>query len=221
MARRVFDPSYLTPAAAARGLAAVGRRFYARGWVMGTSGNFSVVLGRNPLRLAITPSAAHKGALAASAILEIDARGQVTRGRPARPSAETALHVAIARARPAGAILHTHSIWSTMLSEQHALLAGLAIEGFEMLKGLDGVTTHMHREWLPIVENDQDVPRMAEAVTGLLGEQPAMHAFLIRRHGLYTWGRTLGEAERHVEILEFLFETIAREGGHHGSRHHS
>jgi methylthioribulose-1-phosphate dehydratase len=221
MARPVAAVLYPTRAAAARELVAVGRRFYARGWVMGTSGNFSVVLGRDPLRLAITPSAAHKGTLEASAILEIDADGQVTRGRPARPSAETALHVAVARQRPAGAVLHTHSIWSTMLSEQHGTLGGLAIDGFEMLKGLDGVTTHAHREWLPIVENDQDVPRMAAGVTRLLREQPAMHAFLIRRHGLYTWGRTLAEAERHVEILEFLFETIAREGGHHGSRHHS
>jgi methylthioribulose-1-phosphate dehydratase len=221
MARAVSASRYPTLATASRDLASVGRRFYARGWVMGTSGNFSVILGRDPLRLAITPSAAHKGALAAATILQIDERGRVARGRKARPSAETALHVAIARARPAGAILHTHSIWSTMLSEQFAGLGGLAIEGFEMLKGLEGVTTHTHREWLPVVDNDQDIPRMAAGLTALLEDQPGMHAFLIRRHGLYTWGRTLIEAERHVEILEFLFEAIGREGVNHGSRHHS
>ena len=38
-------------------------------------------------------------------------------------------------------------------------------------------------------------------------EYPDAHAFLLRRHGLYTWGDTLAEAERHVEILEFLFES--------------
>ena len=36
------------------------------------------------------------------------------------------------------------------------------------------------------------------------------HAFLLRRHGLYTWGATLAEAERHVEILEFLLEAAGR-----------
>lgn len=29
-----------------------------------------------------------------------------------------------------------------------------------------------------------------------------------RGHGLYTWGRDLDEARRHVEILEFLFEVL-------------
>jgi ribulose-5-phosphate 4-epimerase/fuculose-1-phosphate aldolase len=43
-----------------RQLVDVGRGFYSRGWVMGTSGNFSAVLATRPLRLLITPSAAHK-----------------------------------------------------------------------------------------------------------------------------------------------------------------
>ena len=38
----------------ARRLAEAGRRFDARGWVPGTSGNFSAVITRDPLRLAIT-----------------------------------------------------------------------------------------------------------------------------------------------------------------------
>lgn len=210
-----------TRQSAATHLAAVGRRFYHRGWVMGTSGNFSVVTNRVPLRLAITPSSANKGALTPGQILEINGRGEVARGRTGRPSAETALHLVIVQRRDAGAVLHTHSVWSTMLSERHAEAGGLEIQGFEMVKGLDGVTTHAHREWLPIVENDQDMPRLSTLVGRLLDDGAAAHGFLIRRHGLYTWGRTLDEAERHVEILEFLFETIGREGGHHGSRQHS
>ena len=39
---------------------------------------------------------------------------------------------------------------------------------------------------------------------------PAAHAFLIRRHGLYTWGTDLDQATRHIEILEFLLETTGR-----------
>jgi methylthioribulose-1-phosphate dehydratase len=188
---------------------------------MGTSGNFSVVTGRDPLRLAITPSGAHKGTLSASRILSIDANGEASRSARGRPSAETGLHLEIARRTNAGAILHTHSIWSTLLSGRHADAGGLAIYGFEMLKGLEGVTTHEHREWIPIVDNDQDIARMAVGVGRLLTEHPAAHGFLIRHHGLYTWGRTLVEAERHVEILEFLFEAVGREGGNHGRRQHS
>ena len=65
-------------------------------------------------------------------------------------------------------------------------------------------------EVVPVVDNDQDMTRLAVRVRGLLAQHPAAHAFLLRRHGLYTWGDTLADAERHVEILEFLFETIGR-----------
>jgi methylthioribulose-1-phosphate dehydratase len=208
-------------AAASKGLVETGRRFYGRGWVMGTSGNFSVVVGRAPLQLAITASSLHKGTLVPSQILRVDERGRVAPGRNGRPSAEMPLHLEIVRRRGAGAVLHTHSVWSTMLSERHSAAHGFTIEAFEMLKGLDGVTTHEHKEWIPIVTNDQDTTRMAAGVGRILAERPDVHAFLIRRHGLYTWGRTLAEAERHVEILEFLFETIAREGVSDGGRQHS
>jgi len=204
----------MTFASAAAELAAVGRRFYARGWAVGTSGNFSAVVARRPLRLAITASGLSKRELVPSQILLCDERGVPAENREARragkPSAETLLHLEIVRHQGAGAVLHTHSVWSTMLSARHARDGGLQIQGYEMLKGLEGVTTHEHREWIPVIENDQDMPRLARVVADTLAEHASAHAFLLRRHGLYTWGASLREAERHVEILEFLFETIAR-----------
>jgi methylthioribulose-1-phosphate dehydratase len=192
-------------------LAEIGRQCYARGWALGTSGNFSAVVNRDPLRLAITASGVDKGTLTAGEIVEIDELGKVVTGS-GRPSAEASLHLAIARARGAGAVLHTHSIWSTILSDT-ATGDGLAIEGYEMLKGLDGVGTHEHREWLPILDNTQDWAAAVPQVEAMLTEHPNAHGFLIRRHGLYTWGRDLAEAKRHVEILEFLFEVIGRKRG--------
>jgi methylthioribulose-1-phosphate dehydratase len=192
-------------------LAETGRQCHARGWALGTSGNFSAVVSRAPLRLAITSSGVDKGALSPDQVLEIDEEGNTLSGL-GRPSAEASLHVAITRARGAGAVLHTHSIWSTILSDT-AVEGGLAIEGYEMLKGLEGVATHEHREWLPIVDNTQDWAAAAPQIEALLGEQPNAHGFLIRRHGLYTWGRDLAEAKRHVEVLEFLFEVLGRKRG--------
>ncbi len=205
----------MTFAQAASQLSAIGRRFYARGWVMGTSGNFSAVLSHKPLRLAITASSLPKGTLRPSDILQCDEHVRVA-GRSARkPSAETRLHIEIARRRAAGAVLHTHSVWSTMLSDAWAAGAdaGVAIEGYEMLKGLSGVTSHEHREFVPIIDNDQDMTRLAGRVGETLERHLGAHAFLLRRHGLYTWGETIADAERHVEILEFLFETIGRTQG--------
>ena len=195
---------------AADDLVAAGRRFDARGWVLGTSGNFSEVIARDPVRLAITRSGAHKGALTPDDILEIDGAGTPVRTGSGRPSAETQLHLEIAAARHTGAIMHTHSIWSTLLSDRGAADGGIAIEGYEMLKGLDGISTHEHREWIPILDNDQDMVRLAAKVAGTLREHPACHAFLLRRHGMYTWGETLSQAVRHVEIVEFLLEAVAR-----------
>jgi methylthioribulose-1-phosphate dehydratase len=198
------------PTDVARALAEVGQRCHARGWALGTSGNFSAVLSREPIRLAITASGKDKRILRAEDILTVGSDGELVEASEDRQSAETRLHVTIAQTRRAGAVFHTHSIWSTILSDLYASAAGVGICGYEMLKGLQGVTTHEHREWIPILENDQDMLRLAHALEGVLEQQAGTHAILLRRHGLYTWGATLGEAERHVEILEFLFETVCR-----------
>jgi methylthioribulose-1-phosphate dehydratase len=193
-------------------LAETGRRFDARNWVLGTSGNFSVVLDRSPLRLAMTRSGVAKGSLKDDAILEIDGDGNALRQGAGRPSAEALLHIEVVRGRGANAVLHTHSIWSTLLSDRHASASGFGIAGYEMLKGLEGVTTHEHREWIPILGNDQNIARLADRVRQVLSEHRTCHAFLLERHGLYTWGETLPQAVRHVEIIEFLLEAVGRTG---------
>ena len=192
-------------------LVRLGHEFYHRGWVLGTSGNFSAVIERDPLRLAITSSSVDKGRLTADQILEIDNNGLVLPGgAQGKSSAETLLHLAIVGKLQAGAVLHTHSVWSTILSDYYLGSGGFFIEGYEMLKGLDGVSTHEHREWIPIIENSQNMEALAAETRRTIEENPRLHGFLIRRHGLYTWGKDLDEAARHVEILEFLLESVGR-----------
>jgi methylthioribulose-1-phosphate dehydratase len=203
---QLIDESYATLAGQ---LCEVGVNFYRRGWVLGTSGNFSAVANSAPLRLAITVSGADKGSLTPDQILLIDSKAGVLNGS-GRPSDETKLHLAVVRKRGAGAVLHTHSVWSTLLSEAHAADGQLRIKGFEMLKGLAGVKTHEHEELLPIIDNSQDMEALAGVLEKALESYPECHGILLRRHGLYTWGRDLTEAKRHVEILEFLLEVIGR-----------
>ena len=192
-------------------MAELGKRFYARGWVLGTSGNFSAVTSRDPLRLAITSTGLDKGELTAAQFLEIDGATKVVQGE-GRPSAESLLHLAVVRCASAGAVLHTHSVWSTVLSSTYASRGGITIEGYEMLKGLEGVRTHQHREWLPILENSQDMVALAQKVSTTVRDFPEIHGFVLKEHGLYTWGADLREAKRHVEILEFLMEVLVRSG---------
>src|SRR5215813_3623543 len=155
-------------------LAAIGREFHSRRWALGTSGNYSAVLRRQPVRLLITSSGLDKSALRANDFLEIDQQARVVRGR-GKPSAETFLHLAVVRSRNAGCVLHTHSVWSTLLSERYQPQGGLAVSGYEMLKGLEGVKTHLHREWIPIFANDQDIPALSAKVEAELNRDPATH----------------------------------------------
>lgn len=161
------------------------------------------------MRLAISSSGVDKGKMLPSHVMEVDGHGKALIGSR-RPSAETLLHLAIIQVAHAGAVLHTHSVWSTILSELHAHNAGFTIEGFEMLKGLEGISSHQHGEWLPILENSQDMPELAKSVESVLKAHPCAHGFLLRGHGLYTWGQDLSQAKRHVEILEFLLEVTGR-----------
>jgi methylthioribulose-1-phosphate dehydratase len=193
----------------AASLAEAASGFYQRGWALGTSGNFSAVVSREPLRLVITASGVDKGRLTTDQFVQVDGNGRTVVGQ-GRPSDETKLHLTIVRERRAMAVLHTHSVWSTALSNLPSAGGGIEITGYEMLKGLTGVSTHEHREWLPILDNSQDMDTLARELQELLRQRPDTHGFLLRGHGLYTWGNSVSEARRHVEVLEFLLEVIGR-----------
>lgn len=89
-------------------------------------------------------------------------------------------------------------------------MGGIDIEGYEMLKGLAGVQTHEHREWLPILSNSQDMTELSQNISAILRTHPGIHGFLLRGHGLYGWDASLLEAKRHIEVLEFLMEVLVR-----------
>lgn len=191
-------------------LADAAREFYRRGWVFGTSGNFSMLASREPIRIAITASGLDKGRLDNTSFLEIDADSNIHAGS-GKPSAETQIHLTIYRLLTnVGSVLHTHSVWGTLLSEDRD---AIEVEGYEMLKGLAGVTTHEHTERVPVIENTQDYAALAREIESLLKTEKDIHGLYLRRHGLYTWGETVAEARRHIEIFEFLFEVLGRSLG--------
>ena len=80
----------------------------------------------------------------------------------------------------------------------------LELRDLEMLKGLEGITTHATAVQIPVLANDQNLPRLADRARPLLPAAP--QGLLIAGHGLYAWGRDLSTAQRHLEILEFLLE---------------
>ncbi len=201
----------------------IGATFYGKNWSLATSSNYSSVVARQPLALLMTASGMHKGNLSRRDFVIVDDqcrivsaldRGASTAHQASadalKPSAEAALHVQIARLTGAGSILHTHSMFGTLVSQKLVSAGQLKIRGLEMLKALPGITTHDTEIAVPIFENTQDIKGLADRLTK--ETLTASSGFLIAGHGLYTWGTTIQDARRHVEALEFLIEYVWHRG---------
>jgi methylthioribulose-1-phosphate dehydratase len=190
--------------AAGAALAAEAARLAALGWMRGTAGNLSLVLEREPLRLAVTASGIDKGALTPADVVLIDERGApVDPAETRRPSAEGALHARIAALTGAGAVVHVHPLAAVLAADAHP--AGVMLEGLEMLKGI-GRAAKGDRVRLPVVANSQDMAALGERVAAAL--EPGVPAVLVARHGLYTWGADLQQARHHAEIVVWLLEFV-------------
>jgi methylthioribulose-1-phosphate dehydratase len=189
-------------AGATEAIIAAGRRLDQRGWAPATAGNYSVRLADGSI--AITVSGAHKGRLTGEQLMRVSAGGTPLDGK--RPSAETLLHCLVYAVDPdAGAVLHTHSIAGTVLSRALSGADAVVLEGYELQKIYPGIETHETRIAIPLVDNSQDMPALADILRPLLRGQPRLlPAFYIRGHGLYAWGPTVEAAENLVEATEFL-----------------
>jgi methylthioribulose-1-phosphate dehydratase len=117
----------------------------------------------------------------------------------------------IYRDRPeAKAILHVHSVWNTLIGSRFMSAGQFRLTGFELLKALEGVTSHEHRDVVPVLANSQNYDELSAHLTDALKLNPGAHGVLLSGHGLYTWGRSVEDARRHLEALEFLFEVEGR-----------
>ncbi|POU02715.1 MULTISPECIES: methylthioribulose 1-phosphate dehydratase [Enterobacteriaceae] len=175
----------------------------AKGWAPATGGNMSVR--ENADWCWLSESGKDKGSLTVEDFLQVEiATDRAPSGR--KPSAETGLHTLIYRLYPeANAVLHVHTVNATVLSRVEKL-ATLTLVGYEMQKSLSGQTSHLDRVSIPLFDNDQDIPALARRIEDYARQRPLRYGFLLRGHGLTCWGRSVAEARRHLEGLEFLFE---------------
>lgn len=186
---------------AATTIAMTGRRIYAKGWVPATSGNFSMRLGENDV--AVTVSGTDKGQLGDADVMRVDLSGHSSSNQ--RASAELGLHLQLYRRDPnIGAVLHTHSVNATLASQ--LVSDECRFEGLELLKAFDGINSHESALSLPVFENTQDIEELSELVERQMQASSQGHGYLIRGHGLYTWGSTMPDCMRHLEALEYLLE---------------
>ena len=193
------------PEDAVRAIIGAGRRLAEAGWVPATAGNLSVRLDGG--RVAITRSGFHKAHLTAEAVMAVDLEGRAE-VPGLRPSAETGLHLgAYRRFRGAGAVVHGHSVANTVLSRRAGDL--ICLKGYELLKAFPGLDTHEAAVDVPVLDNDQDIPRLQRAVEvrwdGMAARGDDIPpGYVIRGHGAYVWGPSMEAALARLEGLEFM-----------------
>lgn len=191
-------------AVAADEIACAGQFLYERGWSPATSSNYSVRIDEQ--HIAITVSGKHKGQLSAGDVMAVDLAGRAVQS-DCRSSAETRLHTVLYEMFPdVGAVLHTHSVKATVLSRLLPVGKPLQLEGYEIQKAFSGVDTHESVLTIPVFDNTQNIDALAVETKAWFADHPDQPGYLIRGHGLYTWGKTMADCLRHVEALEFLFE---------------
>jgi methylthioribulose-1-phosphate dehydratase len=100
-------------------------------------------------------------------------------------------------------IVHSHSIYSVLHSA--VLQDSVSLEGYEVLKGFEGINTHDVKVELPIFDNDQNMINFSK-ILEVNKDRLSIPAFIMRKHGTYAWGRNLFEAKRHLETAEYLLE---------------
>lgn len=182
-------------------LAAEAARYAELGWMRGTSGNLSVRLAEDPLRLAVTVSGKDKGELGPRDVVVVDEAGASLPGSAQRPSAEAGLHARIARVAGAGAVVHVHLLAPVRAAQRWP--DGVPLRDLEMLKGL-GRAAHHDLVTIPVVPNSQDMTVLGDAFEA--GFDPATPALIVARHGLYVWGADLHQARHRAECLDWLLQ---------------
>ena len=179
-----------------------------RGWSPATSTNYSFRNSGNPLSIAISKSGIDKSIFEVADMMLIDEYGQPYPSfANLKSSAETLLHTVLYQENAEiNVILHTHSIYGTILSQYYMEQGEMILEGYEVLKGIGNNKTHEVKVRLPIFPNTQDIAALSEDFRKRYKADPEMQGYLIANHGLYTWGKTIAEAKRQLEVFEFLLE---------------
>src|SRR6266508_6587652 len=184
----------------------LARQFYDLGWATGTGGGICIREGQHVI---VAPSAVQKERMRPEDMFTLSIDGTIV-ARPAdprlRPSDCSSLFLAAIRLRDAGAVIHSHSI--------HALIATLlfdrefVISDLEMIKGIEGMSYH-DRLVVPIIENTARECDLAESLEAAIVAYPETHAVLVRRHGVYVWGRDWMRAKTQAECYDYLFRAAA------------
>ncbi|MEU0569843.1 class II aldolase/adducin family protein [Nonomuraea sp. NPDC005983] len=169
-----------------------GRRAVELGLVIGTSGNLSV---RQGDLVAVTPSGVALDRLTPDLCPIVDVDGYLVEGDQ-QPSSETPMHLAVYQTTSAQAVVHTHSVFGTVVATTLPELPPVHYNAL-LLGGTVKVAEYA----------TYGTPELAANVRrAMAGKQAA----LLANHGGVTIGATLEQAFEATRLLEWLCEVYVR-----------
>jgi methylthioribulose-1-phosphate dehydratase len=182
------------------------RNFYNLGWASGTGGGISI---KEDGKIYMAPSGVQKERLKPEDIFVLDAQGETLEepGRGLKLSQCSPLFMHAYQIRNAGAVLHSHSLNAMMVTTQYD--KHFHIRNMEMQKGVEGFGAFDTLE-VPIIENTAYECDLADSLAEAIRNNPKSHAILVRRHGVYVWGKDWKQAKTHAECYDYLFEAAVR-----------
>ncbi|ESO02301.1 hypothetical protein HELRODRAFT_66255, partial [Helobdella robusta] len=186
------------------------KQFYHLGWVTGTGGGISI---KHEDKIYIAPSAVQKECIQPDDLFVQDINGvdlELPKNKNLRKSQCTPLFMNAYLMRNAGAVIHSHSI-PAVLCTLLTLGKEFKISHIEMIKGIKKCSTGENYRYddvltVPIVENTPYEHELKEIMAKAMADYPDTCAVLVRRHGVYVWGKTWQEAKTMSECFHYLFE---------------
>lgn len=200
------------------------RQFYAVGWVTGTGGGICI---RHGDKAYIAPSGVQKERITPQDIFVLPYPSPASASqsdpytdriflrrpthKPLKESQCTPLFWNTFELRDAGSCVHTHS--------QSAVMATLLWPGEvfeishqEMIKGIliggmgPQALSYLDKLTIPIIENTPHERDLKDSMAVAMKKYPDAAGVLVRRHGVYVWGKDWEKAKTQTECLDYLFE---------------
>lgn len=203
--------------------------FYKLKWNLGTGGGISIQEPGSSL-IFLSPSGIHKERMLPTDLFVYDCNRRRYIYVPAehrRPSASSVLFLWLHEHHGAGAVIHTHSMYSNLATQDKQRHKEL--ENGQRHQGLDGGTevwSTADQEYIkgiprwttgkmmnndddlnvPIIGNRSTEDELLPDLTQAIALQPDTTCVLVRKHGAYHFGKDIWKCKAQTECLEYLFE---------------
>lgn len=181
--------------------------FYSLNWNMGTGGGVSVQDGD---LIFLTPSGVHKERIVASDLFVYDARDESYIYEPSnrQPSASSPLFLWLHRQHGAGAVIHTHSISSNLVTNLGEVWS---IQNQEYIKGIPRYSTQKMLSnsdtlEVPVIHNQATEDMLLPDLIKALMHRPDAACVLVKNHGAYHFAKDIWKCKAQAECMEYLFD---------------